>query len=70
MNFSFTKTKAIWIVIISLILGFVLALQTTGYDLPLTISSSLLSSSIFWFIILFLGVYLVWSFIERGNKRK
>ena len=65
MNFKLTKLKVIISIVVGLILGFILALKTTGFDLPLTISTSLLNSSIFWFLILFVITYLIWSLIQK-----
>ncbi len=66
MNFRFTKQKTIWTIIISLIVGLVLAVKTTGYDMPtLTISGSLQSSLMFWFIVLFIVIYIFWSLFQR-----
>ena len=67
MNFKFTKTKTIVILLISVISGFILAIKTTGFDMPLIISSSLPSSWLFWFIVLFVISYVLYSLIE--NKK-
>jgi len=66
MNFKITKIKTIVTILISIILGLFLAVKTTGFDMPtLTISGSLPSSWLFWFIVLFVVSYIIYSLIEK-----